>query len=142
MRTTTLVILFAALAGCNRTKVDYVPAKTPNENLTAQQRVVAATPVLGRTVSANDLDQLNKFLEMARSESGKRPRSLAELPGLQRDAPNIYKLIQDGDLVLTGNAEGVLAYAKSALEKPGPVLIAEGVNPRMEPDELKRKLGR
>src|SRR5262245_53357417 len=103
MRTTAFVIAVAALAGCNRTKGDYVPTKTPNENLSGQQRVVAATPVLRRTVTANDLHQLELLMKQAQSESGKYPKSLADLPGLQRDAPNIYKLIRDDDLVLAGD---------------------------------------
>jgi hypothetical protein len=141
MRTTAFLIALAALAGCNRTKVDYAPTKAPNENLTAQQRVVAATPVLRRSVTANDLNQLKIFMEQARTETGKYPRSLADLPGLQRDAPNIHKLIQDGDLVLAGDVNGVLAYEKAALEVRGSVLTTEGVQ-ALEPAELKRKLGR
>ena len=94
-------------------------------------------PILRRNITANDLHQLKIFIEQVHLETNKYPTSLAELPGLERDARNLTTLIKDGDLILAGGKNDVLAYAKDGFERRSAVLMKTGVQ-EMEPDELKR----
>ncbi|MFO0808280.1 MAG: hypothetical protein U0746_06630 [Gemmataceae bacterium] len=143
-RGVTVLIWFLVLGswflqGCNRREITAPPTKTPNDNLTGQQRVAQAMPVLGRAISQNDLNQLKAFIVNAQAETGKYARSLADLPGIERDAPNLAAFIKDGDIVLAGGKGGVLAYDKRALEDRGMVATTAGVQ-TMTKDELERAL--
>jgi len=131
--TLTLILL----AGCHRNQPSVSPPPAPGENLTGQQRVVGAMPILRRNITANDLHQLKIFIEQVHLETNKYPSSLADLPGLQRDARNLATMIQEGDLILTGGRNDVLAYSKAGLERRSAVLMKTGVQ-EMEPDELKK----
>jgi hypothetical protein len=135
------LLLAAPLAlGCMRTQsTSTAPAKAPNDNLTGAQRVAGAVPVLRRTLTQNDLSQIKLFMEQAHAEKGSYPKSLADLPSLQRDAPNLYKAIQDGDLILAGGQNGLLAYEKAAMEDRGSVITTDGIQ-IMTADELRQKL--
>jgi hypothetical protein len=124
------------LAGCHRGATSSAPP-SPSENLTGQQRVVGATPILRRNITANDLHNLKVFIEQVHIDTGKYPTKLEDIPGLQRDAANLAKLIQDGDLILFGGKNGVLAYSKAGLERRSAVLLTSNVQ-EMDPDELKR----
>jgi hypothetical protein len=131
-----IVISLLALAGCHRGSSSSAPV-SPSENLTGQQRVVGAMPILRRNITANDLHQLKIFIEQVHLETNKYPSSLADLPGLERDARNLATLIKDGDLILAGGRNDVLAYAKAGFERRSAVLMKTGVQ-EMEPDELKK----
>jgi hypothetical protein len=124
------------LAGCHRGSSSSAPP-APGENLTGQQRVVGATPVLRRTITFNDLHQLDLFIKQAYPDGNTFPKSLNDLPGFQRDAPNLAKYISDGDLILFGGKNGVVAYSKAGLEVRSPVLLKTGIE-NVEPDELKK----
>jgi hypothetical protein len=129
-----LLILFA---GCRKSATSSAPPPGPGENLTGQQRVVGAMPILQRNITANDMHQLKVFIEQVHIETNKYPTSLADIPGLERDARNLAALIRDGDLILAGGRNDVLAYAKAGLERRSAVLMRIGVQ-EMNPDELKR----
>lgn len=133
-----IVLLLILLAGCRKTATPNAPVTpAPGENLTGQQRVVGAMPILQRNITANDMHQLKHFIEQVHLETNKYPTSLAEIPGLDRDARNLAALIRDGDLILFGGKNDVLAYAKAGLERRSAVLMKTGVQ-EMNPDELKR----
>src|SRR6478672_2284716 len=129
-------LLLIFLTGCHRGSTSSA-SPSPSENLTGQQRVVGAMPILRRNITSNDLHNLKVFIEQVHIESGKYPTKLAEIPGLQRDAANLAKLIQDGDLILFGGKNNVLAYSIAGLERRSAVLLISNVQ-EMEPDELKR----
>jgi hypothetical protein len=134
-----LLVLPLAL-GCRR-GVSSTPAKVdPKEEMRATERVRRAVPVLNRTLTQNDLNQIRTFMEQARSEKGSYPKSLADLPGLDRDAPKLANAIKSGELVIAGGNNGVLAYEAAALEDRGSVVTTDGVQ-TMTADELKQKLG-
>jgi hypothetical protein len=137
MRSAALVLVALAMAGCRRSDSSASAPPAPGENLTGQQRVVGAMPILRRNITANDMHQLKVFIEQAHIETNRYPASLADMPGLQRDAPNLAKLISEGDLVLSGGTNGVLAYSKAGLERRSAVLLTSGVQ-EMEPDELRK----
>jgi hypothetical protein len=124
------------LTGCHRGATSSAPP-SPSENLTGQQRVVGATPILRRNITANDLHNLKVFIQQVQIDTGKYPTKLDDIPGLKRDAANLAKLIEDGDLILFGGKNGVLAYSKAGLERRSAVLLVSNVQ-EMEPDELKR----
>lgn len=133
-----VALLLIVLAGCRKTSTPTAPqTPAPGENLTGQQRVVGAMPILQRNITANDMHQLKHFIEQVHLETNKYPTSLAEIPGLDRDARNLAALIKDGDLILAGGRNDVLAYAKAGLERRSAVLMRTGVQ-EMNPDELKR----
>src|SRR3954467_7792832 len=121
--TLTLIVL----AGCHRNQPSASPPPAPGENLTGQHTVVGAMPILRRNITANDLHQLKVFLEQVHLETNKYPASLADLPGLERDARNLATLIKEGDLILAGGKNDVLAYAKAGLERRSAVLMRIGV---------------
>jgi hypothetical protein len=135
---TALLLCCPVALGCART-ADTATAN-PNDKLTPEQRVTRVVPALQRTVTQNDFNQLKLFVEQARAETGNYPKSLAELPGLQRDLPNLFNAIQNGDVVLAGGRGGVLAYEKSALAERGSVLTTQGIQ-MMTADELRPLLG-
>jgi hypothetical protein len=110
-----------------------------DDKMTAAQRVQRAVPVLNRTVTQNDLNQLRTFMENAKAEKGSYPRSLDDLPGLAKDAPNLANAIKSGELVLAGGQNDILAYEAAALDDRGSVVTAQGVT-TMTADELKAKL--
>src|SRR5262245_2197214 len=118
-RVVALLLCCTLALGCSRTPTANAPS---NANLTPEQRVTHAVPALQRTVNQNDLNQLKLLIQNAHAESGKYPKTLAELPGLDRDLPAMAKAIQDGEVVLAGGQGGVLAYEKSALTDRGSVL--------------------
>jgi hypothetical protein len=133
-----VALLLVLFAGCRKSASSSAPpAPGPGENLTGQQRVVGAMPILQRNITANDMHQLKVFIEQVHIETNKYPTSLAEIPGLDRDARNLAMLIRDGDLILAGGRNDVLAYAKAGLERRSAVLMRTGVQ-EMNPDELKR----
>jgi hypothetical protein len=143
-RTLLLSLFIVPLAlGCHRVHTTSSAATTASgrdtDNLTGAQRVQHAVPVLNRTVTQNDLQQLQTFMEQAKAEKGSYPTSLADLPSLQRDAPKLYKAIQDGELVLVGGSSGVLAYEKAAMEDRGSVVTTSGIQV-MTAGELQQKL--
>jgi hypothetical protein len=136
-RYAALLLCYPLALGCSRTPTANAPS---NANLTPEQRVTRAVPALQRTVNQNDLNQLKLLLENARAESGKYPKTLAELPGLDRELPAVARAIQDGEVVLAGGQGGVLAYEKSALTDRGSVLTTQGIQ-MMAANELKPLLG-
>lgn len=137
MRTVIIVVVLGTLAGCHRGKSTEPAPPVPGENLTGQQRVVGAMPILRRNITANDLHQLKIFIEQVHIDTNKYPASLNDLPGLDRDAKNLAALIREGELVLYGGKNNVLAYSKAGLERRSAVLMTTGVQ-EMEADQLRQ----
>jgi len=133
---TVIALALIVLTGCQRGSSSSAKAD-PRENLTGQQRVVGAMPILRRNITANNLHQLKVFIEQVHLETNKYPASLADLPGLERDARNLATVIKEGDLIRAGGKNDVLAYSKAGLERRSAVLMKTGVQ-ELEPDELKK----
>ena len=137
------VLLVACLFafGCgHRTTVSSPSTPDPKDTMPATERVRRAVPVLNRTLTQNDLNQLRTFMENVRAEKGSYPKSIAEMPDLARDAPKLANAVNTGELVIKGGDNGVLAYEAAAMEDRGSVVTTDGVQ-MMSADELKRKLG-
>src|SRR5438132_12637257 len=83
----------------------------------------ASAQAVTRTVTQNDLKNLQIYMEAASAESGKLPDKATIIAALkmEKGAANLVKAIEAGVLVLTGtnNREDVWAYEKSAPEKGG-----------------------
>src|SRR5439155_26792031 len=119
------------------------PAKAdPKDELTAAQRARKVVPVLNRTLTQNDLNQLLNYMNQYHATHGKYPKSLAEMAELsiERDAPHIANALKSGEFVLASGAGGVLGYEKAALEDRGSVITTSGIV-MMSAAELKQKLG-
>src|SRR2546421_241145 len=137
-----LLALCLLAPGSHRAGTASVPAKAdPKDELTAAQRARKAVPVLNRTLTQNDLNQLLNYMNQYHAAHGKYPKSLAEMAELsvERDAPHIAKAIQSGEFVLAGGAGGVLAYEKATLDDRGSVIATSGVQ-TMTAAELREKL--
>jgi hypothetical protein len=110
--------------------------------------VMSTLPAVQRTVSLNDLKQFGQLYTQYALTNGMPPANLEAL-GLDKDAPNLYKTIKDGDVIVfwgvdgsktpEGPANTVLAYPKNA-EKPGafaiPVALCDGTARNMTPPEF------
>ena len=137
------VCCLASAAGCHRTTTTSTAASTASSQLTPEQMARKKLPVLNRTLSQQELDQLYKYMNQYHAEHGRYPKSMSELDELSvsRDLPKVAEAIKNGDLVIVGGANGILAYEKAALDERGSVLTTNGVQV-MTADELKPKLGR
>src|SRR2546425_2618996 len=99
--------LFALGCG-HRTTVSSAASSDPKDTMPATERVRRAVPVLNRTLTQNDLNQLRTFMDAAKGEKGYNPKSLADMPDLPRAAPHIAKAIESGEFVLAGGMGDVL----------------------------------
>jgi hypothetical protein len=149
-RILTLALVTVAF-GCNRgqnANAPEPPNMTPSgarrtDNMTPAQKAAHRVPVLTRTLSQQELDQLGKYMNQYQAEHNKYPTTMAELKELDvpRDLPKVAQAVESGDLVLTGGTNGILAYEAVTLEDKGNVLTTGGVL-QMTADELRKKLGR
>ena len=138
-----LLILCLLALGCGSRTTVSVPAKAdPKDEMTGAQRVRGAVPVLARTLTQNDLNQLYNYLTQFHATHGKYPNSLAEMAELsiERDAPHIATALQGGDYVLTGGTGGVLVYEKAALDGGGGSVVTTSGVVRMTSADLREKL--
>jgi hypothetical protein len=142
MSRTLLTALLALALGCGPAVVTAPPKADPRDTMPATERVRKAVPVLHRTLTQNDLNQLLNYMNQYHATHGKYPKALADLNelGVPRDAPHIAKAIESGEFVLAGGAGGVLGYEKAALGDRGSVLTTSGVQ-TMTAAELKQALG-
>lgn len=142
-RISLLIFCAAAPLGCHRATSTGSSASPAASQLTPQQMARKTLPVLSRTLTQQELDQLYKYMTQYQAEHGKYPASMNDLKELSvpRDLPKVARAVESGDLVLAGGVGGVLAYEKAALEDRGSVLTTNGVQ-TMTADELKKLLGR
>jgi hypothetical protein len=146
LRFLPLALAVPIVIGCGVRGTTNIPAPKPDpkDEMTAQQRVRKAVPVLNRTLTQNDLNQLFNYMTQYHATNGKYPKSLDELNtlGVGRDAPHIAKAIQSGELVLAGGTGDVLAYEKDALDGGGGSVVTTSGIVRMTAGDLREKLGR
>src|SRR5947209_1105966 len=150
-RVSILALLTTAALGCNRgqnANAPEPPNMTPSgarssQNMTPAQIAARKVPVLARTLSQQELDQLYKYMNQYHAEHGRFPKTMTELDelGVSRDLPKVGEAIKNGDLVLAGGTGDVLAYEAVALQDKGNVLTVSGVQ-QMTADEMRKKLGR
>ena len=96
-----------------------------------------------RAVSQVDLDQLKLFIETASGASGQMPSVQTTTAALQREAPHIFKQVQDGDIVLTGtrSRENIWAYTAGPQSVTGEHLVVTSSSvQRMSPQALNQRL--
>jgi len=96
-----------------------------------------------RAVSQSDLAQIRLFIENASLASGQMPTAQETAAALQKEAPGIYKQVEEGKIVLTGtrSREGIWAYTADAQSVTGEhlVLTKDGVQ-RRTPQALNQEL--
>jgi hypothetical protein len=106
---------------------------------------VTAQNIVARTLTQNDLKNLQVLMEAASAETGKLPDKAAIMAALKMEkaAANLVKAIEGGTLILTGtsNREDVWAYEKAAPEKGGWFLTSNGVE-RLDAQAAKKRLGK
>ena len=148
-----LALALALLAGCNklRLKGSKSAAPAPQQAGGGDQPGVHAptgvvvNPGLGgggsggavqavrmrvkRAVSENDLNNIRLYMENASAASGRLPPAEEVTAAIQREAPAIYKLIQEKAIILTGtrSRENIWAYTAEPQNASGQhVVIAAG----------------
>ena len=104
--------------------------------------VQAVRKAVVRTVTQNDLRQIQTFIDTASGASGQMPTVQETYTSLKREAPAIAKLIDEQVIVLNParTREEIWAYEAAALQQGGWVVSASGVE-RMEAATLKQRLG-
>ncbi|HEY2786927.1 MAG TPA: hypothetical protein VGJ05_18340 [Fimbriiglobus sp.] len=150
MRILFVVIVGVALGmtGCKK-KPTTTPTESPppsgvrgNSNYVAGGGAVQnVRQEAKRAVTLNDMHQIGLMISMSEIENNKMP-SKNEIYSLLSQTPNLRKLIDDGDVILTGtkSREGLWAYEVDADVKGGIGLVA-GVPNRYRADEIKQYLG-
>ena len=96
-----------------------------------------------RSATLNDFHQLGRFMTQLELESNTMPQPAEVKAYIQRDAPKIVALIDDGSIILTGtrNRGGLWAYEVEA-DTLGGVGLVGGTAQRMKADEIKQMLGK
>ncbi len=96
-----------------------------------------------RTVTLHDMDQIRLFIDTASLDSGQMPTAQQTAAALQKAAPKIFALVQEGVIVLTGarTREGVWAYTQQPQTTGGEhlVLTSSGIE-RMTAAALQQRL--
>ena len=135
-----MLALVLVLPGCKKATVDTGAPPAANSNgIQVPQGAGAAVqgvlPAVGRVVKENELKQFQLLYFQQATESGP-PANLEAMTGLEREMPNLYKAIKDGDLIVywgadpnrapAGTSSTVLAYLKDVPTKGGVVLMFDG----------------
>ncbi len=96
-----------------------------------------------RVVAESDLKQIQIFIENASLASGQMPTREEVAAALQKEAPKIYKQVQEGAIVLTGtrSRQNIWAYTPDPQSIAGYhlILTSNGVE-RLDPAPLKKRL--
>jgi hypothetical protein len=157
-RTTLLFLAPLALAllvpvsGCQKKPRASTPAPTPSgQGLQPKDfnpGIAKHLPSTGRVNPSNDLRQIALFYQ-AQEITGQPPKSLADLPDLRRDMPQVAKAIDDGIYVInwgvrgtSGRSNTILAYVRDAPTAGGVVVLLDGSVHNMTPAEFQKYAGK
>ncbi len=106
----------------------------------------ASAQAVKRTVTQNELKNLQIYMEFASADSGKLPDKEAIMASLkmEKGAANLVKAIEEGVLVLTGtnSREEVWAYEKDITVKGGLMLSSNGIERLDAAAAKKKRLGK
>jgi hypothetical protein len=96
-----------------------------------------------RAVALNDMSQLGQLIEIMYGDTNKMPDAAAIKTAMQKDAPNLYKQIDEGSIILTGTKDhaGMWAYEVDA-DKAGGIVLVAGTASRASADDVKQHLGK
>ncbi|MFO0843118.1 MAG: hypothetical protein U0797_12110 [Gemmataceae bacterium] len=89
------------------------------------------------------MNNIRLFIEDASLTGGQMPTPQQVMQALQQSARATAKLVQDGDIVLTGTRqrEGIWAYTKEAQSVTGEHLVVNGSGvQRMMPEQIRQAL--
>jgi hypothetical protein len=80
---------------------------------------------VNRTVARNELENLRLFLDTASGPTGQLPTPAEVSQSLQKEAPQTWRMVQDGKVLLTGirNREGIWAYTADPQTPGGDHLV-------------------
>jgi hypothetical protein len=97
-----------------------------------------------RTVGLVEMDQLRLFIDTASSATGQMPTPQEITTALQREAPQIHKLIQDKAIILTGTRSRENIWAYTADPQAGRqyhvVITGSGVDDKVDAQTLRQRL--
>jgi hypothetical protein len=139
-------------AGCKKTKPTTAPTEETPSQPTGVRGNTSFVPGGGavqnvrqagrRTITLNDMHQIGLAISQWEIENNRMPNT-NEIKSLLASYPNLKKLVDDGDVILTGTTkrEGLWAYEVEADVKGG-VAIVSGTAARYSADDIKQYLGR
>jgi hypothetical protein len=147
-----VLALVLLLPGCKKPQAntDNSTQQSGNSNpITAVQNqgggpgVGGVLPVVGRTATLNELNNLSRLYYQYTLDHNMPPKDLEAL-GLERDDPKLHKLIKDGNLIVFWGVDGqraaegaVLAYPKDAEKlQTVPVAMCNGTAKNMSKAEF------
>jgi hypothetical protein len=96
-----------------------------------------------RTVNLIQLDQLRLFIETASGASGRMPTAQEITAAVQKEAPQIAKLVRDKAIILTGtrSRENIWAYTADPQDAAGQHLVVTSSSiERMPAADLRQRL--
>jgi hypothetical protein len=143
-------VLLGAVGCKKKTNTTSTPTEQPASTPTGVRGNTAFVPGGGaaqnvrqaarRTVALTDMNQIALTISQWEIENNRMPNRLEVSAAL---APNLKKLIDDGDVILTGTnkREGLWAYEVEADVKGG-IGIVSGTASRYSADDIKQMLGR
>src|SRR5947209_5855439 len=141
---TIALLLLTALSGCMSKPRSTVPkVTTPEKEDAFVGGVVGPFRATKRFVDAKDMEQLSIYFNYAADPAtGRPPAKDVILADVKKEDPKLGKLIEDGDIILTGirDREGLWAYVKDAPTKGGWVLTPNGPE-RLTAEEFKQRMG-
>jgi hypothetical protein len=142
-----LVLPLLLLSGCAKKAAPAAdpPAQGPSAAESTRPPIGNYLPAAGRLVPMQDLSQ---FAQLYLAEAITRPpRSLKDMPDLQRDMPKAYQAFEDGLYVVcwgadpnrapAGTTRTVLAYEKATPKKGGVVAFLDGGVRNVTAEEFK-----
>jgi hypothetical protein len=138
-----LALMLCVVVGCKKPKPEAAGGGggvVQENNGVAQNIRMAAV----RTISLTDLHSLHQSIQTDYQLNNKMPTKEQTLQWAQREAPNIYKHVQDGQLIITGTPsyDGVWAYTADPQTPAGEYLWVTSSIPgnRVTKAELDKRL--
>jgi hypothetical protein len=137
------LLSLVALTGCKAKPRSTAPkATTSEQDDPVVGAIVGPMRAAKRIVDAKDMEQLNIYFTNAGDPAtGRAPTKDVILADVKQADPKLGKLIEDGDIILTGiqDRDGLWAYVKDAPTKGGWVLTPAGPE-RITAEEFKRRM--
>ncbi len=138
-----ILIVLLVVTGCKPKVKSPTTPKDPSGGDPVLAAVQGVRGAVKRIVDAKDMEQLAIYFNYAADPAtGRAPSKEVILADVKKADPKLGKLIEDGDIILTGirDREGLWAYVKDAPKIGGWVLTPNGPE-RLTAAEFQQRMG-